>query len=191
MLSNEGGKYLLSFTREALHQYLQHKRVIDRPRKYPAELDGYGGVLIELYKNVPGTNARELKGSAAVLELNKNMLDNAVNAALAALNDKRFAGLKLDVLPVLNIEVSVVDGMKDITSKDAKDYSRKIALGTDGLYMEKGIMKGILMPKVPVERKWTVRESLENLCLKAGLLNDAWADPAARIYSFRPQVFRE
>jgi len=191
MLSEENGKFLVAAARETLRQFLQHNRMMDKPRKYPAELEGSAGVLVELYKSVPGTGAKELKASAAALEVNKSVLDNAISAALASVNDKKYAGLRLMDLPITNIELSVIESMEDITSKDVKDYTRKIQVGTDGLYMEKGIMKGILMPKVPLERKWTVRESLENLCLKSGLLKDSWADPAARIYRFRPQIFKD
>jgi hypothetical protein len=190
MISEQGGKYLAEMTREALHQFLQHKRVMDKPRKYPAELNSTASVLLELYKSVPGTGAKELKGSAAVLDTGKSVFDNTLSAVLAAVSDRRFSGLRLDELPVTEIEVSVIDNLEEITSKDAKDYMRKIQVGTDGLFMEKGIMKGILMPKIPLERKWTVRESLENLCLKAGLLKDSWADPAARIYRFKPQIIK-
>lgn len=190
MLNEENGRFLVAAARETLHLFLQHKRVMDAPKRHPAELDGNAAVLLELYKSVPGTGAKELKASAAVLDTNKSVLDNVISAALASVNDPRYAGLKLMDLPVVNIELFVIEEMDDITSKDVKDYTRKIQVGTDGLYMEKGIMKGILMPKIPFERKWTVRESLENLCLKSGLLKDSWADPAARIYRFKPQVFK-
>jgi uncharacterized protein (TIGR00296 family) len=190
MISEESGKFLTEAARETLRQFLQHRRVMDVPKRHPVELDGNGAVLVELYKSVPGTGARELKASAAALDQNKSVLDNVISAALAAVNDPRYSSLKLMDLPVIAIEISVIESMEDITSKDTRDYMRKIAVGTDGLYMEKGIMKGILMPKIPLERKWTVRESLENLCLKAGLLKDSWADPAARIYRFRPQIFK-
>jgi uncharacterized protein (TIGR00296 family) len=191
MISEDGGRYLLALSRETLHLFLRHKRVMDVPRKIPAELDQCAGVLVEVYKHVPGTGAKELRGSAAVLDASKPLADNVIAASLAAINDRRFAGMRLDELPVSNIELSVIGGMEDITSREAKDYLRRIRLGADGLYMEKGIMKGILMPNVPIERKWTVRESLENLCLKSGLLKDGWADPAARIYRFSPQAFKE
>jgi len=190
MISEENGRFLTAAARETLRQFLQHKRVMDKPRKYPVELEGNAGILIELYKSVPGTGAKELKASAASLEVNRSTLDNAIFAALAAVNDKNYATLKLMDLPIISIELSVIEGMEDITSRDVKDYTRRIQVGSDGLYMEKGIMKGILMPNVPLERKWTVRESLENLCLKAGLLKDSWTDPSAKIFSFRPQIFK-
>lgn len=190
MISEENGRFLTAVAREALHQFLQHNRIMDRPRKYPAELDTGAGVLLEAYKSVPGTAVRELKASAAALQTGKSVLDNTISAALASVRDQKYAGLRLMDLPVVTLELSVIGDMMEITSRDVKDYTRKIQVGTDGLYMEKGVMKGILMPRIPLERKWTVRESLENLCLKAGLLKDAWADPSARIYRFRPQVFK-
>jgi hypothetical protein len=190
MISNESGKFLTATAREALRQFLQHKRVMDSPKRRPAELDGAASVLIELYKNVPGAGVKELKASAAALDSGKSVLDNVISAAVASVNNPRFAEIKLMDLPVMEIELSVIESMEDITSREIKDYSRNIQVGRDGLYMEKGVMKGVLMPKIPLERKWTVRESLENLCLKSGLLNDAWADPSAKIFRFRPQVFR-
>ena len=189
MISDEIGQLLLKTARDAMYLYLRHRRITDKPKKYPAELDAHGGVLIEIYKHVPGTAVRQLKGSAAVLETEKPILDNLLESAILAMGKP--PGIGLDELPVVEIEVSVIGGMEDITAHGVKDYSRRIALGRDGLFVRKGIMRGIMMPSVPVERKWTVQETLENMCLKAGLLKESWADPAAHIFRFTPQTFRE
>jgi len=191
MISDEAGHFLLKTARQALHQFLRHRRVLDRPQKYPSELDTPGGVFVELYKHVPGTAARELKGSAGVLEPERPVLDNLIACAIEAVKDQRFPDINLDELPVIDIEVHVIENLEDITSNNLKDYQKAIELGKDGLLINKGIMKGVLMPTVPIERKWTIKECLENLCLKAGLLKDCWRDPAAKIFKFRPQIFKE
>jgi len=189
MIPDEIGQLLLKTAREAMYQYLRHRRIMDKPKKYPTELDAAGGVLIEIYKHVPGTTVRQLRGSAAILDTDKPVLGNLLESAILAMGKPLSIGL--DELPVMNIEVSVIDGLEDITAPGARDYSRRIELGRDGLFVRKGIMRGIMMPSVPVDRKWTVQETLENMCLKAGLLKDSWADPAARIFRFRPQTFKE
>src|SRR5438132_1379070 len=42
-----------------------------------------------------------------------------------------------------------------------------------------------------VEYAWEAAEFLSEACMKAGLLADAWLDPATRVYKFQAEVFAE
>ena len=78
-----------------------------------------------------------------------------------------------------------------IEVKNPREYPEKIEVGKDGLIIENGPWKGLLLPQVAVEFKWDAREFLENLCLKAGLTPDCWLDRNARIWKFQAEIFAE
>jgi AMMECR1 domain-containing protein len=54
-----------------------------------------------------------------------------------------------------------------------------------------GIRRGLLLPQVAVEYRWTRERFLEETCRKAGLLPDAWQDPETQIEVFTAEVFSE
>lgn len=64
-------------------------------------------------------------------------------------------------------------------------------MGEDGLIIEKGERKGLLLPQVAKEYNWQAEEFLQHLCLKAGMKQHEWATPGCRLYKFQAQVFGE
>ena len=78
-----------------------------------------------------------------------------------------------------------------IEVEDPRDYPKAIRVGRDGLIVEKGFFRGLLLPQVPVEWGWDERTFLSQCCLKAGLYPDAWLDKDTRIYRFQAVVFEE
>jgi len=75
--------------------------------------------------------------------------------------------------------------------EDPRDYPKAIKVGRDGLIVEKGFFRGLLLPQVPVEWGWDEETFLGQTCMKAGLYPDAWFDPDTRIYRFQAIVFEE
>jgi len=67
----------------------------------------------------------------------------------------------------------------------------KIKVGEDGLIVEKGMFKGLLLPQVPVEWGWCEEEFLCQCCVKAGLPPDSWLTKGAKIYKFSAIIFGE
>ncbi|MDH5664505.1 MAG: TIGR00296 family protein, partial [Candidatus Bathyarchaeota archaeon] len=71
------------------------------------------------------------------------------------------------------------------------DYSSKIKVGQDGLIVERGYCKGLLLPQVPIEWKWEEEEFLCQCCMKAGLSPDCWLLEGTKIYKFQAIIFEE
>jgi hypothetical protein len=67
----------------------------------------------------------------------------------------------------------------------------QIEIGRHGLVVERGSRRGLLLPQVPVERRWQWLRFVEETCVKAGLGRDAWKDPATRTFAFTTEVFTE
>ena len=71
------------------------------------------------------------------------------------------------------------------------DYPRHVIIGQDGLIVEKGPSKGLLLPQVPIEWGWDEEEFISQCCLKAGLYPDSWHHPDTKIYKFNAIIFEE
>ena len=89
------------------------------------------------------------------------------------------------------IEVSILTPPKLINAQKPGDYVNRIKIGRDGLIIEKGLYRGLLLPQVPVEWKWDEREFLSQTCMKAGLLADCWFDEETKVYKFSGEIFTE
>jgi uncharacterized protein (TIGR00296 family) len=65
-----------------------------------------------------------------------------------------------------------------------------VVVGRDGLVVEQGHRRGLLLPQVATERGWTPEQFLRQTCVKAGLPPDAWRRGAS-VYRFEADVFGE
>ncbi len=106
-------------------------------------------------------------------------------AGAAAFEDPRFPPLKPNELSDVDLEISVLTPMRQVDSPE------EIQVGRHGIYIIKGLSRGVLLPQVATEQKWDRQTFLEHTCLKAGLDTDCWQDPKTEIYVFSAQVFSE
>jgi uncharacterized protein (TIGR00296 family) len=88
-----------------------------------------------------------------------------------------------DELPHLDLEISVLTPLREISDPD------EIDVGKHGIMLRKGIYSGLLLPQVASERNWDRLTFLEETCRKAGLPKTAWQDHDTKIYVFSADVF--
>ncbi len=105
-------------------------------------------------------------------------------AIAAATQDPRFPPVRKEELDEIEIEISVLTPLKEISGPE------EIVIGRDGLYIEKGMNHGLLLPQVATEYGWGSEEFLDHTCIKAGLKPGSWRQ-GAKIYSFSAQIFSE
>jgi AmmeMemoRadiSam system protein B/AmmeMemoRadiSam system protein A len=105
-------------------------------------------------------------------------------AVAAAMEDPRFPALAPAELGRIAVEISVLTPLKRISSPD------EIVVGRDGIYLEKGYYRGLLLPQVATEYDWDRYQFLDHTCLKAGLEPGSWRE-GANIQTFSAQVFNE
>lgn len=103
-------------------------------------------------------------------------------AVSAATRDPRFYPVNADELEDIRLEISVLSPLKKTDSVE------EIQVGVHGLYIEKNLFHGVLLPQVATEQGWDRTAFLSQTCLKAGLDKDAWQSEAD-IYVFSAQVF--
>ena len=105
-------------------------------------------------------------------------------ARAAALDDSRFQPVSFAELSEIEIELSVLSALQDVTLG-------AIEAGKHGLVVSQGSQRGVLLPQVASQFNWQAQRFLEETCVKAGLARDAWKDPATRVQAFTAEVFSE
>ena len=103
----------------------------------------------------------------------------------AAIRDRRFPPLKKAELKDMELEISILSGLRPVSR--AKD----IEVGRHGLLLKKGGAQGLLLPQVATENGWSRDEFLRQLSRKAGLPPGDWNSEGAVIYTFEADVFSE
>jgi len=114
------------------------------------------------------------------LPLHETVREMAIQAAF---NDPRFDPVNKEEWKDIDFEISVLTPMKKI-----EDVS-EIEIGVHGIYIEKGVHSGLLLPQVATEQNWDRTVFLEYTCYKAGLPKDAWKSKDTDIYIFSADVF--
>ena len=90
----------------------------------------------------------------------------------------------------LDFEVTVLTKPKIIEVADYKQYLDEIEIGRDGLIIQKGFAKGLLLPQVAEENAFDSKEFLEHTCMKAGISTDSWMDESCDVFKFQGQIFK-
>jgi AmmeMemoRadiSam system protein A len=176
-LSSDDCRALLDLARRAISSAIE-KRILEFP-PYSAALAAPAGAFVTLH------HGGQLRGCVGQVESPDSLAETAARAAVnAALHDSRFSPVKAGEVRNLEIEVSVLSAPEPIAPE-------AILVGHHGLLVVKGEYRGLLLPQVATERRWSRQRFLEESCAKAGLPRDSWRDPSARIFAFAAEVFSD
>lgn len=168
---------LLKLARRTIKNFLTKKEEVKTDFKFP---EIKRGAFVTLHKR------GELRGCIGTFRSDKNIADVVSEMALAsAFEDPRFPKLELEELEEIDIEISVLSPLRKIKNVN------EIEVGKHGLYISRGFRSGVLLPQVATEYNWDRETFLVHTCLKAGLPEDAWKDPATKIEVFTAEVFGE
>jgi uncharacterized protein (TIGR00296 family) len=189
-LSQNEGTLLVQLARSAVENYLKTRKHSALPEGLSQKLLQPCGVFVTI--NTVRNKEKELRGCIGypypTIPLAEAVVDSAINAAT---RDPRFPPLKPQELDHVVFEVSVLTPPQKIEAKNPKEYCTKIKVGEDGLIIERGIYKGLLLPQVPVEWEWSEEEFLCQCCNKAGLPADYWLVQGTNVYKFQAIIFEE
>ncbi len=181
-LSGEEQSQLLALGRLALERYVLDGEFLDHPPPgWPvaSRLLVAQGVFVSLHR---GDRLRGCVGfSEPIKGLAHAVMENAVSAAV---RDLRFPPVCPEELSEIVIEISVMSELIELSPLE-------VVTGVHGLLIERGERRGLLLPQVAVEHRWDRECFLRQLCLKAGLPEDAWQAADTRILGFTAQVFSE
>ncbi len=185
MYSYEDGELAVKYARAAVEQAVKGGPMPSFD--IPEHFNELSGAFVTLNTYPEG----ELRGCIGYPGPYFPLVETLEKAAEGATHDPRFPRLRKRELDTITVEVSLLTPPEPIEVEKPLEYLDNIVIGRDGLILEKGAYRGLLLPQVPVEWKWDVSTFLSQTCMKAGLLPDAWMDPETRIFKFTGEVFTE
>ena len=160
------GQVLLPIARAAISTAL--KQPMAAPEDAPW-LQQNGACFVTL------TQQGQLRGCIGSLEARRSLLaDVKANALAAALQDPRFAPLRLTELARTRVEVSLLSPMQAMQFDGQADALAQLRPGIDGVVFQFGQRRSTFLPQV-WEQLPSVTEFMAHLKLKAGLPADFWA----------------
>jgi AmmeMemoRadiSam system protein A len=128
----------------------------------------------------------ELRGCIGYFHRGEDLPSLARRAVVAAaLDDPRFGRVSPDEVPRLTISITVL--APPVAIADVSE----VIIGRDGILIERGAARGVLLPQVAVRRGWDREVFLSETCRKAGLPADAWRDGVTVVQRFEAVHFEE
>lgn len=183
-VSKEESDRLLQIARDAIISKVEKNTVISVSEKSEV-LDSKSGVFVTIKKD--GMLRGCIGYPQAPWPLRRSLV---LSAIAAAEEDPRFPPLRSEEVGKISIEVSLLSEPVEIDPQNKQDLD-EIKIGRDGLVIESGFHKGLLLPQVATEENMSVMEFLEATCNKAGLNRNCWKDPSTKVYKFSATYYSE
>jgi len=178
-LTTEEKKYLLNLSRRIIILESEEKDFKEE-NYFSTSLEQKAGLFVTISK------FHQLRGCIGYVEGLKPLQKAVIEMSIAAaFEDPRFPPLDKNEINDIEIEISVLSPLETILD------TTQIEVGTHGLIIEQGLMRGLLLPQVATEYDWDVLTFLEQTCQKAGLLANAWKDESTKIQIFSAEIFAE
>ena len=177
-LGSSEKRLLLALARRALTLAVQSRASLE---EFPQDeaLQQPGGAFVTLH------HCKRLRGCVGQLPSKDSLAAVVAHCTKsAALEDPRFEPVRLDELPGIEIELSVLSQLMEATKE-------QIEPGKHGLIVSCGWKRGVLLPQVATQFHWGAVRFLEETSVKAGLEPNAWQDESTRVQTFTAEVFSE
>lgn len=174
MISTSDRRLLLQLARSGLVSCVRRLQPPEVPDGLAIE--GFGA-FVTLYCH------GDLRGCLGTLDGREPLAEAIARlAGDAARYDYRFDPLRAEELDATAIDISVLSPPARVADV------AEIVVGRDGLIIEHGDKKGLLLPQVAPEHGWDRDTFLAHTCVKAGLPRDAWRS-GATVWRFEAEVF--
>jgi AmmeMemoRadiSam system protein A len=179
LLDGNERQWLLGLARSAIKAQLRCDHLPDEP-PLPGPLNEIRGAFVTL------TRDGALRGCIGhVVGTEPLWLSVRSNAINAAFRDPRFSPLTEEELASIKIEISALSPLWPVSRPG------EIVIGRDGLVIERGIHRGLLLPQVAERYGWSPEEFLDQTCRKAGMEPGCWRKEDAELSAFSAEVFGE
>lgn len=177
-LSAEDKAYLLKLARDTIEGYMSTD-TFPLPKCNTPGLAQRRGAFVTL------TERGQLRGCIGRMVGDTPLALTVARMAIsAALNDPRFEAVRPAEMKDISIEISVLTPFEKVEGPKA------IRIGTDGVLLNKNGHEAVYLPQVAPEQGWGVQETLDHLCIKAGLDSTCWRS-GCDFSTFQAEVFSE
>ncbi|NIQ04875.1 MAG: TIGR00296 family protein, partial [Candidatus Korarchaeota archaeon] len=144
-LSIEEGEFLVKLARKAVEDYLKTGKKPEVPEDTPKKLLKPCGVFVTI--NTLEFDERKLRGCIGypypTTPLTQAVIESSINSAT---QDPRFNPVSQEEIESIVFEVSILTPPERIKAEKPNEYPSKIEIGKDGLIVEQGMRKGLLLP---------------------------------------------
>jgi uncharacterized protein (TIGR00296 family) len=176
--------------RKTVDEYVHHQNKLLPPEDTPNHLKMESGVFVTLNKQKEGIAS--LRGCIGRPYPTQPLIEATIDSAVdAAVHDPRFQPVSPTELDSIIVELSVLTPPQKLEYSNPDELLNLVKVGRDGLIVSRGMWRGLLLPQVPVEWKWDVKEFLQHTCNKAGLPGNAWREPDTEFMTFQAEIFGE
>ncbi|MFB6117987.1 AmmeMemoRadiSam system protein B [Halosegnis sp.] len=184
-LDHAAGERLVALARETVERVAAGEPPGTPDRRVPA-LDAACGVFVTLERD------DQLRGCIGRPDPDQPLRETVVEAATdAAVNDPRLPPVRTDEPPRLTVTVTVLSTFIPVDGTEPAERVEAVEVGRDGLVVELGRRRGLLLPQVAVDNGWDARQFLAETCRKAGLADDAWRRESTTIKRFTARAFTQ
>ena len=181
-LTREEGNFLLEIARKSLKSYIKDKKTYTIEENHPSLtplLKDKGACFVTYHKK------GNLRGCIGTLMASKPLYKEVLQKAIdAAIHDPRFPAIQTQEIEQVHIEVSVLFPPTPIKSLE------EFIIGQHGIIFTKAHYSSVFLPQVALEQDWTKEQTMQHLCLKAGLPPNAW-EKDSQMHIFKTQYFSE
>ena len=176
--SDDDRRALLALARQAIEESVVHQQIPELPQ--------FSGILSErACAFVTVRRKGRLRGCVGRTDRTLALGELVAQCAIsAAMRDPRFPPVAAHEVADLEIEISVLSRFELLVPG-------AIHPGRHGVYIVRGQQRGLLLPQVAAEHRWSSERLLAETCGKAGLAPDAWRDPETQIFGFTADVFSD
>ncbi|MFW9804986.1 MAG: TIGR00296 family protein [Candidatus Thorarchaeota archaeon] len=188
--SDEEGILLVKLARQTVDSYVVDKTKPSPPNDAPTKLWEKSGVFVTL--NVLERGQARLRGCIGRPYPTQPLIEATIDSSVdSAVNDPRFRPVAPDELDQIIVDLSVLTPPQKLEYANPDELLSLVQVGRDGLIVIRGMMRGLLLPQVPVQYSWDTKTFLEHTCQKAGLPSDLWKAPEVEFMSFQAEIFGE
>ncbi|HTO94357.1 MAG TPA: AmmeMemoRadiSam system protein A [Bacteroidota bacterium] len=175
-MTDDERRRLLAIARESLVSLLEHRPAHDAG-PLTGRLAEPGGAFVTL------KSGGRLRGCIGYIDSPRPLATVVAEVARkSACEDPRFTPLAPGELGALSLEISVISPLRAVEDRSL------IRPGIDGVLIELGGRRGLLLPQVATEEAWDAAALLAGVCRKAGLPPEAWNEPGARLFTFTAEI---
>lgn len=180
MITRTDRQFLLSLARKTLTTYLGTGKMPDLRTENAALLEPRA-VFVTLRVRETG----DLRGCRGETQARRPLIEAVAWMSVAtATDDPRFPAVDVEEVPGLHIEINVLTPLEPIRPE-------AVEIGRHGLMIARGGYAGLLLPEVATRYNWDAETFLKAVCHKAGLRENAWKAPDAKIFGFETEVWEE
>jgi uncharacterized protein (TIGR00296 family) len=188
--SDKEGILLVKLARMTVDSYVLDRTKPSPPSDAPPKLWGKSGVFVTL--NLLEKGHARLRGCIGRPYPTQPLIEATIDSSVdSAVNDPRFRPVVSDELERIIVDLSVLTPPQKLEYSNPDELRNLVQVGRDGLIVSRGMIRGLLLPQVPVQYGWDTKTFLEHTCQKAGLPGDLWKEPEVEFMSFQAEIFGE